>query len=241
MLNYFWGDNEIEARRAARVAVASARTSSPEALFIELAGENILLEQLQEVFYSQPLLGGATIVFLDQVFGGSDLNNFVADNLPTLISSPNQFIFFEGKTGAVLAKAIAKAGGEAKEFKLPVTNKQMDPATAKLFAVADAFGNRDRKRAWLLYHDARRDEIPAEEAFWKFAWKIKTLLMVETAKVGDVLPLKPYPLAQARGQVKKYKSGELARLSSRLIHLYHDARRGLTDFDFALERLILEL
>ena len=193
------------------------------------------------MFYSQPLLGGATIVFFDQVLANPILNNFVAENLLTLISSPNQFIFLESKSGATLAKEISKIGGEVKEFKLPTSAQRFDPETAKLFAVVDAFGNRDRKRAWLLYHDARRAEIAAEEVFWKFAWKVKTLLMVETARAGSALPLKPYPLSQARRQVKNYKSGELAKLSSRLLRLYHDARRGLADFDFALERLILEL
>lgn len=240
MISYYWGENEVEARRAARAEVAKRRATSPSSPFIELAGENISLEQLQEAFYSRPLLGGATVVFLDQVLCDSNLNNFVTDNLPVLISSPNQFVFSEDKTGGTLAKAITKVGGQAKEFKLPDNYKQMDPEAVKLFAVADAFGNRDRKRAWLLYH-ARHDEIPAEEVFWKFAWKVKTLLLVETAQAGSALPLKPYPLSQARRQIKNYKSGELARLSARLVHLYHDARRGLIDFDFALERLILEL
>ena len=217
------------------------RAASPTSLFVELTGENISLENLQEVFYSQPLLGEETIVFFDQGLGDPALVDFVTENLTVFVSSQNQFIFFEGESGLMLGSAIAKAGGNAKEFKLPPQAEQLDPEAIKLFALADAFGNRDRQRAWLLYHDAHRDEIAAEEVFWKFVWKVKTLLLVETARAGSALPLKPYPLSQARRQLKNYKTGELARLSARLVRLYHDARRGLTDFDFAVERLILEL
>ncbi len=241
MINYYWGEDETRARRAAREGVAKRRAASPTSPLIELAGENVSLENLQEVFHSQPLLGGETIVFFDHGLENPALAGFITKNLTAFVSSRNQFIFLEDKSGAALGSAITKAGGTVEEFKLPPKTKQLDPEAVKLFALAAALGNRDRKQAWLLYHDARRDEIPAEEVFWKFVWKVKTLLIVETAKVGDTLPLKPYPLSQAKRQVKGYKSGELASLSSRLVRLYHEARRGRTDFDLALEQLILEL
>lgn len=241
MINYYWGNDREKVRKAARAALSARRENSPEAPVIELTGEETSIENLREAFYSRPLSGGGTIVFLDHLTVNPVLTDFVADNLPILISSDNVFIFREDETMPSLAAAVALAGGSAEEFRPSSGVEVSSPETKKLFVLADALGWRDRQRAWLLYHDARRSDLSAEDIFWKFAWKVKTLLLVATASGGAILPLKPYPLAQARRQVGKYKVGELAKLSSRLVRLYHDARRGLADLDLALERLILEM
>lgn len=240
MIHYYWGANQEEARRAARAEFLKEREKSPEAPSFDLAGESLTLEGAQEVITARPLLGGGVIAFFDHLSDNSPLIDFATANLKNLIKSDSVFIFWEGEKTEELAKQIEKAGGDVKGFKVADDKKELNQELAKLFALADALGNRDRKQAWLLYHDALRHGVPAEEVFWKFAWKVKTLLLVATAPEGSPLPLKPYPLSQAKRQLKNYKLAELTNLSSRLVKLYHDARRGLADFDLNLERLILE-
>ena len=243
MIFYYWGKDYEASRRAARAEFLVQREKFPNAPVFDLVGENLTLEELQEAIYARSLLGGGGIIFLDHLLVNPVATNFVSENLSSLIGNENVFIFWEDAKGEEFAQAVVKAGGTAREFKImsAVKEQQKKADLMKLFAIADALGNRDRKRAWLLYHDARRDGLSAEEIFWKLAWKAKTLLLVATAPAGSALPMKPYPLSQARRQVKGYKPGELARLSSRLVRFYHDARRGLTDFDLGLERLLLEL
>ncbi|HEY4476598.1 MAG TPA: hypothetical protein VJB69_01240 [Candidatus Paceibacterota bacterium] len=241
MINFYWGANRDEARRAARAAVAALRQKFPTAPALEFSGEVLSPEGLEEVMVARPLLGDLTVIFFDHLLINPPLAKFIADYLAKLASSENRFIFWEDELSEELMAKIVETGGKAEEFKTPLVPKQKNTESAKLFAIADALGSRDRKQAWLLYHDALRQGLPSEEVFWKFVWKVKTLLLVATASPDIVLPLKPYPLAQARRQIGKYQPGELAKLSARLVTLYYNARRGLTDFDLALERLILEL
>ena len=243
MIACFWGTDREGSWRAARAEMIKRREVFPTAPFFELFGDNVPLENFQELFFARPLIGDRVIIFFDHPSVNLPATNFVIEHLIALIASDNLFIFWEDERGGELAAAIVKAGGTAKEFKVVSDSKPQQPKaeSMKLFAVADALGDKDRKRAWLLYHAARRAGAPAEEIFWKLVWKVKTLLLVATAPVGGPIPLKPYPLTQARRQIKNYKAEELARLFSRLACLYHDARRGLTDFDFAVERLLLEL
>ena len=247
MIFCYWGKDYAGSRRAARAEILIQREKFPHAPVFDLISESLTLEELQEAIYARPLLGGGGIIFLDNLSCHSNLINFVTEKLSELQSSESVFIFWESDPPAggsgTLAEAIKLAGGIVRESKidLEIKKRQEKIEMMKLFAAADALGDRDRKRAWLLYHEARRHGLPAEEIFWKFVWKIKTLLLVATAPAGSALPLKPYPLSQARRQIKKYTLGELAQLSVRLVRFYHDARRGLTDFDLGLERLLLEL
>ena len=243
MIKYYWGSDREGGREMSRATLATQRKMSKSSPVFEFAGDDVNLDNLRELIYARPFIGDRVIVFLDHLALNSAMSNFVIENLSVLHSSANVFIFWEDETGVAMAKAISKLGDEVREFKETGHFKQEEEKTklTKLFAVADALGSRDRKRAWLLYHEARRAGLATEEIFWKLVWKVKTLLMVETAPVGSILPLKPYPLSQARQQIKGYKPGELSHLSSRLVHLYHDSRRGLLDFDFSLEQLLLEL
>lgn len=252
MIIYYWGKDYERSRRAARAELVTQRNMSPSSPVFELVGDSVSLENLEEILYTRPLIGDKVIVFGDHLLINLMMANFVTENLSVFQSSENVFIFWEDEAGEKLATVAVKAGGLVREFKIAASVKPRNDyaAAAPLFAVADALGDKDRKRAWLLYHEAHRVGLPTEEIFWKLVWKVKTLLLVETVPAGSVLPIKPYPLSQAKRQVKNYKSGlvragtaegELARLSSRLVHLYHDSRRGLIDFDFGLERLLLEL
>ncbi|MEK7622104.1 MAG: hypothetical protein AAB415_02900 [Patescibacteria group bacterium] len=243
MISYFWGADREGSRRAARDEFAKQREMSPNSPVFEFTSDNASLLNLEEVLCARTLGGEPVIVFGDHLFGNSLLTNFLIENSLALQSSVNHFIFWEDELAASIVGKIIKAGEGAREFKVAFSPKLAESKAElmKLFALADALGSRDRKRAWLLYHEARRDGTAPEEVFWKLVWKVKTLLLVEVSSAESVLPLKPYPLSQARRQVKNYKSGELPRLSSRLVHLYHDSRRGLIDFDLNLERLILEL
>ncbi len=240
MIIYYWGDNYDASRRAARAEFLVAREQYSEAPVFDLADGDSTFEVLREAVSARSLLGGRVIAFFDRLSANSDLTDFITEQVSDMVSSENIFIFSENEKGEALARLVEKAKGKVKEFKLSEVERAGRVELANRFIVADALGNRDRKQAWLLYHDALRQGVQPEEIFWKFAWKVKTLLLVATAPAGSPLPLKPYPLSQAKRQLKNYKIEELIRLSSRFTKLYHEARRGLADFDSSLERLILE-
>lgn len=102
-----------------------------------------------------------------------------------------------------------KEGGEA--MLLDKKGKEFN-----IFALADAFGSRDKKRAWVLYQQALLAGVPAERIFFTLVWKVRSMLLLK-------------------------KNFERELLSERLVIGYHQARRGEGEIETLVEKTILSL
>ena len=109
-----------------------------------------------------------------------------------------------------------------------------------LFLLTNALAGRERKKLWLLCQQALAAGVTEEEIFWKLVWQIKTLLLVKNSPAPPSA-MKPFVLEKTRQALGNFKSGELENLSAQLVALWHDARRGQTDFDLGLEKLVLSV
>jgi hypothetical protein len=139
--------------------------------------------------------------------------------LPALAQSPHLFLF-EEDAGASFVKAVEKAKGKVIKVKAPQAAEKVDT-----FALAGALGTRDKKKLWLLYTTALRAGSPAEMLAGMLAWKARSMLASEQ-----------------KGRVPTgWKAGESERLSSAIVSLYHDSRRGAGSLDLLLEKFILSL
>lgn len=227
--------------------IAAQLKKYPGLTIFKFSSEDYSSERLEEAFLGQTLFDEKFAVVLDGL--GVVAEKILTKYLSILGQSPNLYLLAESEVAPEFIKQIRDVGGRVKEVKGRPAGRAYRQAGARErqqagfnpFAVTDALGERDRKRAWVLFQAALARGLAPEEIFWKLVWKVKTLLLVETAPPGSTLPLKPYPLSEARRQVKGYKPGELAGLSSRLVRLYHDSRRGRADFALGLERLVLEI
>ena len=67
--------------------------------------------------------------------------------------------------------------------------------------------------------------------------------MLLSAKAGTAIEadLKPFVYSKAKGYLKNYSEKELILLSSNLVALYHDARRGKGELETNLEKFILKI
>jgi len=110
-----------------------------------------------------------------------------------------------------------------------------------IYRFSDAFGARDKKALWVEYETALTAGLPAEELFWKLSWQLKQILMVLKMTPNDKTDMKTFSINKAKGFLRNYRPAELPGLSMKLIDIYHKSRRGLTDFETALERFVLEL
>jgi len=129
--------------------------------------------------------------------------------------------------------------GEAEDDEsLPLDKKGRE---FNIFALTDAVGARDKKRAWMLYQGALAAGISAEEVFFKIVWQVKCLLIAsKTANVGET-DMKPFPYSKAKSFLKNFKSGELEKLSEDLVVGYHLARRGEGEIETLVEKILLSL
>jgi len=113
------------------------------------------------------------------------------------------------------------------------------------FAIADAVGEKNKRKAWLALQQARMSGVPDEEVFWKMAWQIKTLLMVKKSSDMSIKELEketglhPFVVKKALANLKNFAPGELEEMSYKAIEFYHKARINLVDFEVGLERLLI--
>jgi len=85
-----------------------------------------------------------------------------------------------------------------------------------VFPLADAFGSRDKRKAWVLYQQALLAGVAADRIFFTLMWKIKSLMTFR-------------------------RSDDLKNLSERMVMGYHQARRGKGEIETFLEKTILSL
>jgi len=111
--------------------------------------------------------------------------------------------------------------GTVVDVNLQASEDEVTPLDKKgrefnVFPLADAFGSRDKRKAWVLYQQALLAGVAADRIFFTLMWKIKSLM---TFRRSDILK----------------------NLSERMVIGYHQARRGKGEIETFLEKTILSL
>ena len=116
-----------------------------------------------------------------------------------------------------------------------------------IFHIVDAVLEKDRSRAWFLFQKAIMSGFDPEEIFWKIVWQIKNLLLIKKLpfssekKIIEMTNLHPYVVKKTLFAGRNFSEEELTKYSSELIDLYHNARRGLADFETGIEKFLIKL
>jgi hypothetical protein len=100
---------------------------------------------------------------------------------------------------------------------------------------------RDKKQLWVLYTKAKMREIAAEEIHGILFWQAKAMILAAQTRSAKEAGLNPYVYDKSKASLHKYSLEEMKLISTKLVSIYHNARRGLGDFDGALEKFILEV
>lgn len=146
------------------------------------------------------------------------------------------------KTGSDLWRASK----EIEKYQLGGETSELDEAPAyNPFAICDAFAEKNKAKAWIIYQQALRQGVPAEEVFFKILWQIKNLLMVKKlisvglADVGKESGLKPFVAGKAIRAAKNFTEEELVNYSYEMLKIYHQERRGESELPIKFEKFIL--
>ncbi|MEK7142343.1 MAG: hypothetical protein AAB818_02035 [Patescibacteria group bacterium] len=128
-------------------------------------------------------------------------------------------------------------GGEvAKQYGAPEYNP---------FAICDAFAEKNKAKMWIIYQQALRQGIPAEEVFFKILWQIKNLLLVKkliNAGVDNAIKetgLHAFVASKAIKSAQKFSEEELENYSYEMLRIYHEERRGLLELPIEFEKLLI--
>ena len=235
MLYVLYGTDRDKVLIAQRELLARLKTENPGIEVFSLSEENYAPEELERYIGSTGLFNKKHIVTLLDLLEHEDYGESVLKNLPDMADSESFFIIRDGKLSVKTAKACMEHADECTEFALP---KGSEERPFSVFSLADSLGNRDKKNLWILYQEALREGLSAEEIHGLLTWQMKTL--VQIAK-GATAGMKPFVLGKGKRFLQNYKDDESTDKLFELTVMYHEARRGGLELPLALEKFVLSL
>lgn len=236
MLTIIYGKEREKGRARFRMLREEMRKKSGEE---EVVHEGTPLENFfDSASVSQGLFGARTLFVFDCVFDKKADQEILLSNVPALISSANTFLIFEPSLEKSIIDELKKTTAILEEF----APKKVDTRPEfNIFSLGDALGKRNKKELWVLYQEAQRYDLSAEEICGTLFWAVKNLALMKNAKPGDDAGMSPFVAKKSRGFAENYSAEEIANLSHSLVVIYHEAHRGGEPMEVALERLMLRL
>lgn len=239
MLYFLYGSDKDKARQKAADLVAALQKKKPDASFFKLTLENWSEGSFEEYIGGQGLFENKYIVLADGLMEDKPTKEFISKRLKDLHESQNVFIFREGELDKATLTKAEKNSEKVQEFALKGVEEKKEEF--KIFVLTDALGRRDKKALWILYHEAKNANVEDEQIHGILFWQVKNMLLAQKTGSAKEAGLNPFVYSKSQGFGRNFKEGELSKLSSQLVHLYHDARKGIHDLDVALEKWILSV
>lgn len=235
MIFLIYGNDVEKAVDKAREIVSALQKKKPDATLVKVEGV-VDSSRLDELSQSQGLFENKFIVFLDKVCDTDSGFGLVSEKIKIIAESQNVFVFLEGALKADVLKVFKKYSDKIQEFK-KIEKKERFNA----FLLAEAFANKDKKSLWVLYREALKRGLSAEELHGTIFWQAKTLMSVFLVGSASEAGLKPFSWAKAKSALRNWKIEEVRKIVSDLVSVYHDARRGKFELETGLEKFILEV
>lgn len=218
MIYFYYGTDINKGLTKSNELIDSLRKKKPDASFFKIDSDNFDQNTLQEYIGGQGLFSNKYIVFLDRLCEKKDIKDQFIDYLKEISESENIFILLEGKLDKATITKIEKKAEKSQEFALA---EKKEKETFSAFALADAFGQRNKKDAWVLYRNAIDKGEAVEALHGMLFWKVKTMLLNSIFGV--------------------YSKEELIFLADKLITIYHESRRGGCELEIAMEKFLIEI
>ena len=259
MLYLLHGTDFKKSREKLHSMINSLLKKKPDASFFKLDVSNFSESQLDEFILSQGLFEQKYIVQMDGLLENVKTRDSVMDKIKEISESDNIFVFIEENLTKPVLKKVEKVAQKVQEFNsvakasgrkfgvvggpnaLHGQGGELNLGEFNIFDLADAFGRRDKKSLWVLYQKAKMRNIPDEEIHGIINWQLRSVLVAKKSKDINESGLKPFVYNKSLRFAGNFQEGELETLSSKMVSIYHDARRGLVEFGMEMERFVLEI
>lgn len=238
MIYLLYGNNFIKAKAKLREIIASGMKKNKDSSYFKLNVDNWEETKLLELVGGKGLFQNRYIVVLDGLIQNKESEGAIINLLDELKESENIFIIIEESLTKEILKKIEKRAEKVQEFE----DKKQENQKVKefnVFTLTDALGARDKKHLWVLYQRGLLSGMAPEEIHRLFFWQVKSMLSARASKGASDSGLNPFVYKKSLGFSKNFTKAELNQMSADLVSIYHDARRGIIDFDIALERFVL--
>jgi DNA polymerase III delta subunit len=239
MIYLLYGDNTAVARKKLREILDLQLKKDPQASYFKFDDENFDVARLEEFTQSQGLFQNKYIVVLDGVLQGEKAKEAVFGKIKDLEASQNIFIILEVFLKKDVLTKIEKRSEKIQKFEL--IKKPEAKKNTTIFELTDALGNRDKKKLWVLYEKQILGGVEPAEMHGILFWQVKAMLASKVSNNVADSGLNPNVHRKSLLFAKNFTLEELTNLSRGLLTMYHDNRRGLVDFDTAMELWVLGL
>lgn len=256
MFYFLYGENSRAVTDKANSLVADLLKKKPDASFFTLTDENWNDAVVQEYVASQGLFENKYIVLVKNIFSRDGISaadkkarkEAFLEKVEDFALSQNIFIVTEGATDKASLKKIEKHAQKVQEFTDEkgvgvdaAKNKSGQSGdTFKIFDLADALGARNKRSLWALYRQAIDAGKVPEEIHGILFWQAKSMVLAARTRTASEAGLNPFVFGKAQSYAQNFSPAELDAVLEQLVTIYHDAHRGIHDFETALEVFILE-
>jgi DNA polymerase III delta subunit len=236
MLYFLYGDVPKAAEKA-RGIVDSLLLKQPDAARFKIDSQSWEANEMESLLHGQGLFSQRYIIELRHFLENSDATESIISFLPEIAESPNVFIWVDRDVDAKVLEKIEKHATKVQNF---AEIKKPEAPKFNIFSLGEALCERNKQKLWVLFQDALNYFAP-EEIHGTLFWQIKGLLLAQKFKTAKEADMKDFPFNKAKAGAKKYSEEELEKMASELIAVSHDSRRGVHNFEIALERWVLSI
>ncbi len=228
------GKNFSKKSAKLKAILADLKQKRPQANFFHYDFLDLNQEKIAEIINTTGgLFESKDIYLLSNIFYKKEIKNIFFENLVNFQNSENAFLLSLDKLPATDLKEIKKYSFSFYDFS-EAENK------FDIFSLATSLQIKDKKKLWLNFHLALKNNLNIEVIYNNLFFALKTLTLVEKFSLAES-GLKNYPYQKAQQALKKWKKGEAEKKFLDLILVHNRSRqKGLTLVD-ALEKFILEL
>lgn len=219
MIYFLHGTDIDKAKKKAGELIGNLLKRKPDASFFKMNGENWDPAVFEEYINSQGLFENKYIVFVDRICEDKEKKELLLDKIKQASESSNIFIILEGKLDKASLSKIEKNSEKAQEFE--IEEKSIKEEKTNSFAIADCFGKKDSKNAWVLFRKAMDKGEAPEAIHGMLFWKVKTMILNSSFSL--------------------YSKSDLHEIASMLLDIYHQSRRGMGEIETGVERLLLSI
>jgi hypothetical protein len=225
--------------RAKRLEVLLATETKSGAEVRSYSDFNLDTAAPRELAGSSSLFGGTFAVVVSGIGDVADKRDEFEQIIPSLVDSNHRFILSENALVAAFLKKVTSKGGVIEEFAAAVKAKKAE--AFNMFALTDAFSDRNRSLTWALYRKAIEVGADPRELHGKLFWVVKSMLAAKTAKTAGESGLNPFVYQKAKAGSTHFHDGELERIAIELTTVFHEALVSGIDIETAIEALILKV
>jgi len=239
MLYAYYGEDVDAARKKVQATVGSMLAKNPEAMYFRITSDALHQYDFDELTGSQGLFKNEYIVVLDTLLDSKENEERVLSNLEKIAAASHPFFILDKKLLAPVRKKLEKHATQVQEFELAKKTKE---EAFNTFSLTDALGEKNVKKLWTLFREAKHHGVSDEEIHGILFWMFKSLSLASQSSTAEEAGMKPYPFNKAKGFLKNFSSLEkLNMYLAEFAMLPQKARRRSVLLEIELEQFILSL